>query len=136
MKKLLVVVLLFITIKCLAPEYRAFPVFKEEPVTELDRFIYAINMVEARIDDIRFDTLAFNDLTAATGAFQITQIRLDDYNKRTGNNYRLKDCFDYGLSKKIFLYYLFPDNYELTARLWYGIDEHTDEYWKAVRSWY
>jgi hypothetical protein len=105
-----------------------------EPFHLSDKLIYAINMVEAQIDNIHFDTLAYHPSTQATGAFQITPIRLNDYNKRTGNHYILNDCFDYQISKKIFLYY-YTGNFEQTAKLWYGLDKNTYKYWRAVKKW-
>ena len=72
-----------------------------------------------------------------TGPFQITPIRLKDYNQRTGNKHELRDCFDYELSKKIFLHYA-KGSYEKVARLWNGgpngmNKESTKEYFEKVQ---
>ncbi len=64
---------------------------------------YVINLiVEAESSG---DTFAFNEKESARGAFQIRPVRLNDFNHRTGNRYKLKDCFNYDVSERIFLYY-------------------------------
>ena len=77
-------------------------------------------------------------LEQATGAFQIRPIRLLDYNQRTGDSYKIEDCYNYDISKKIFLYYAmqigFP-KYETIARSWNGSGSTTLEYWEKVKSY-
>jgi hypothetical protein len=72
------------------------------------------------------------------GIVQIRQSRLDDYAKRTGIHYTVKDCFDKKISKSIFMYYAVSD-YETCARMWNGGTEgmnkkSTIKYWKLVKS--
>jgi hypothetical protein len=102
-----------------------------EPVDAYCRIIKAVVQVESF-----GDTMANNLLEEAIGAFQIRPIRLLDYNQRTGNKYKMEDCFNYNISKKIFLYYAnrigFPE-YEKIARNWNGSGETTMDYWEKVK---
>ena len=83
------------------------------------------------------DTLAFNQLEEAVGAFQIRQIRLLDYYQRTGINYTIEECYNFNISKEVFLYYArltgYQD-YETIARNWNGSGDATLDYWKKIKS--
>jgi hypothetical protein len=96
-----------------------------------EKLIYAIVMVECS-----GDTLAINHDEEAYGAFQIRPIRLHDYNKRTGKNYKIEDCLSYEISKEIFLYYAknmgYPD-FQTIARSWNGSGKMTLVYWEKVK---
>jgi hypothetical protein len=123
-------------ILCAPPPYNVF-ILKEpgiSPFVVYKGIVWSINMVEARIDSVRFDTLAYNRKSGATGAFQITKVRLDDYNKRNKTKYRLRDCYNYEISLKIFLYYASGTDKEI-AYGWYGLDKNTYSYWKSVEKW-
>lgn len=103
-----------------------------EPVDAYDRLIKAIVQVESA-----GDTLAYNQTEEATGAFQIRPIRLLDYYQRTGVNYKIEDCYDYDISKLIFLYYARHTghrDYETIARNWNGSGELTLDYWNKVKA--
>ena len=63
---------------------------------------YGIGMVECNLD-----TMAYNTKERATGYFQITPIRLKDYNQRTGSNLQLSEMFDYAKAETVFMYYTF-----------------------------
>ena len=67
------------------------------------------------------------------GHFQIRQVRLDHYNRETGLNHVLNDCYDYELSREIFLYFARGKTYEKAAREWNGHGKMTDEYWRKVK---
>lgn len=71
------------------------------------------------------------------GIAQIRQSRLDDYARKTGKVYTLRDCFDKEKSREIFMYYVNPD-FETTARLWNGGEngmkkKSTLKYWNKVK---
>ena len=81
------------------------------------------------------DTLAFNLIEEAYGAFQIRPIRLLDYYQRTGRKYKIEDCYNYKISKEIFLYYAIRNgnlDYQTIARNWNGSGKMTLDYWKKV----
>ena len=130
MKKLFVFFLLF-SAKAAAPEFKVFYIMAPKPVDAYERIIHAIVLVESKGDNS-----ARNLIEEATGAFQIRPIRLRDYNQRTGNNYKMEDCYNYQISKKIFLFYAnrigYPD-YESIARKWNGSGKTTLDYWEKVK---
>ncbi|RPH31880.1 MAG: hypothetical protein EHM93_11880 [Bacteroidales bacterium] len=115
----------------MAPEIKAFFIFTSEPIKPYDRLIKAVVHVESR-----GDTLAYNLIEEAAGAFQIRPIRLRDYNQRTNKNYKLKDRYNFRISKEIFLYYAmlvgFSD-YEKIAKDWNGSGKETLQYWEKVK---
>jgi hypothetical protein len=131
LKIILAFLFFLITFRVSAPEAKVLTVFVSKPVYPYDRLVNAIIHVESK-----GDSLAYNLIEQAIGAFQIRPIRLRDYNNRTGNRYTHKDCFNLKVSKEIFLYYAdiigYP-NYELIAREWNGSGRTTLDYWKKVR---
>jgi hypothetical protein len=116
-----------------APEFKVFYIMAPQPVDPYQRIINAVVRVESKGDNS-----AINFIEEATGAFQIRPIRLLDYNQRTGNNYRMEDCYDYQISKKIFLFYSnrigYP-YYESIAKNWNGSGKRTLDYWKKVKQY-
>jgi hypothetical protein len=75
-------------------------------------------------------------LELAYGAYQIRAIRLRDYNQRNGTHYRLKDCYDPKISKKIYFYYASkfdPTDYEGICKAWNGRGRSNQDYWMRVK---
>jgi len=134
MKKfLLLFFLILFTFKLSAPDIRSLAILEAPAVEPFDRLIHAIGIVE-----VKGDTTAYNEIEQATGFFQIRPIRLDDYNRRTGNNYALSEMFDYDKAKKVFLYYasqIGPYNYERIAKNWNGSGHKTISYWNRVKKY-
>lgn len=79
------------------------------------------------------NTLAFNVSENAVGAFQIRPCRIKHYNKLNNTNYKHKDCYDYDLSEKIFLFFAEGKDYEQAAKNWNGSGPMTEIYWKKVK---
>jgi hypothetical protein len=133
LKSIIIIFFLLHTIKAGAPDDKVAYIIMSEPVDAYDRLINAVVQVESI-----GNTMANNLLEEAFGAFQIRPIRLLDYNQRTGNKYKMEDCYNYNISKKIFLYYAnqigFPE-YEKIAKNWNGSGETTLEYWEKVKSY-
>jgi hypothetical protein len=130
-KVVLVTVLLLLSLKALAPNRASFLVVASEPVKPYKRLIHAIGMVETKCD-----TLAYNPVEQAVGYFQIRPIRLEDYNKRTGSSYKMKDMYNYKIAEKIFLYYatrIGPYDFEKISRNWNGSGRKTYYYWNRVK---
>lgn len=116
-----------------APTRESVMIIYSGPVEPYKRIIYAIGKVETDCD-----TLAYNPLEQAVGFFQIRPIRLEDYNKRTGSNYKMNDLFNYEISEKIFLYYaslIGPYDLEKIAKNWNGSGHHTLHYWERIREY-
>jgi hypothetical protein len=130
-KLILFKLLLFLNYNAFAPVNKSVTIPGSEPINPFHNLIHAIGIVETNLD-----TLAYNPLEEATGYFQIRPIRLADYNKRTGNSYKLRDMYNYSIAEKIFLYYASltgPYDFETIARSWNGSGEMTTEYWKKVQ---
>lgn len=123
--------LLSFALRVFAPTSKSMIVIETSPIEPFKTLINAIGMVETQ-----YDTLAYNPVEEAVGYFQIRPIRLQDYNKRTGNNYTLNDLFRYNISERIFLYYaseIGPYDFERIARNWNGSGKSTILYWNSVR---
>lgn len=130
-KLLLIQILLFLNINLFAPARPSVAIVTSPPVDPFRPLIYAVGMVEARLD-----TLAYNALEEATGYFQIRPVRIADYNKRTGSNYSLNDAYDYYIAEKIFRYYasqIGPYDFETIAKRWNGSGIMTIAYWDKVK---
>ncbi len=131
-KTSLIILLIFsFSFRAFAPGNGLLVVINRGPIEPFKHLVNAIGLVESF-----GDTLAYNPKEKAVGFFQIRPVRLEDYNKRTGNNFSLKDMFNYEISEKIFLYYasqIGPANFEKIARNWNGSGPRTIYYWKRVK---
>jgi hypothetical protein len=133
LKSIIAVFFLFLTSRVMAPSITIGCIQASEPVNPYDKLIRAVVQVESL-----GDTLAFNVKEEAFGAFQIRPIRIQDYNQRTGSNYKLQNCSNYELSKKIFLYYAHRSglhDYEKIARNWNGSGKTTLDYWEKIKKY-
>jgi hypothetical protein len=134
MKQLLMIFLLStLCMKVLAPNAVTFYIMTKEPIQYYEKLISAITWVESRDGLFTYDKRDHS-----VGWFHITPILVKDYNQRTHSSYTIKDCYDYDLSKKIFLYYANGDSYEIVARRWNGglkgmYKNYTLGYWNAVK---
>jgi hypothetical protein len=131
LKSLLIICFLSFASKAAAPGLSVLFISATEPIDAYERLINAVVMVESA-----GDTLAINELEEAFGAFQIRPVRLLDYYQRTGKKYTIQDCFNFDISKEIFLYYAmkigYPD-YQSIARKWNGSGRMTRDYWEKVK---
>jgi hypothetical protein len=125
--------LLSIGFRAVAPDQEALVIFESHPVEPFSKLMYAIGMVETM-----GNTMAYNELEDAAGIFQIRQVRLDDYNRRTGSHYTLKDMFNYEISEKVFLYFaskIGPYDFERIAKTWNGSGPKTSLYWDRIKEY-
>jgi hypothetical protein len=133
-KIVFVTLLLFsFTFQVSAPTRESLIILYSSPVEPYKRLIHAIGIVETKCD-----TLAYNPIEEAVGYFQIRPIRLKDYNKRTGSNYKMRDLYNYKISEKIFLYYanqIGPYDLGKIARNWNGSGLRTIHYWNKVKKY-
>jgi len=93
--------------------------------------IYATAMVETL-----GNPLAYNEHENAVGIFQIRQVRVDEYNRRTGSKYTLPDMFNYSISEEVFLYFasrVGPYDFERISKSWNGSGPKTENYWKKIK---
>lgn len=133
LKRILFIPLFLITLRAAAPSYIVVYINDADPIKPFDRIIHAVLMVESS-----GDTLAFNLSEEAVGGLQIRPIRVLDYNQRTGKNIKVEDCYNFGVSKEIFIYYArlygYRD-YESIARNWNGSGKATLDYWGKIKSY-
>lgn len=132
LKSLLILLFSLPAIRTSAPDRNVICIRSSSPINGYDRLINALVKVESA-----GDTLAYNIIEEATGAFQIRPIRLLDYYQRTGISYIPEDCYNYKISKEVFLYYARLKghrDYETIARNWNGSGEMTSDYWKKVKA--
>lgn len=131
MRNLFFILFLLISTSATAPDLGLAFIPAAKPDDGFDKLIRAVLQVECG-GNFR----AYNPEEEATGPLQIRPIRLNDYNRRTGNSHRIEECYDIEISKKIFLYYAknsgYP-NFEKIAKSWNGSGRKTIEYWKKVR---
>jgi len=99
---------------------------------EYERFAKAVSWVESR-----WNPQAVGH-SMDYGLFQITPIRLRDYNRRTGNNYTMQDMFNPVINRMIFDYYSKGLPFEVAARRWNRAYEWRDtlgeKYWVLVKN--
>ena len=99
MKKIVLIVIVSLLCRLLpAPEFRTFTIVKSDWINSFDPLIKAIVCVETNNGKN-----LYNEKENAVGHFQIRQIRVNDYNQRTGSHYKLEQFYDYNLSRKMFL---------------------------------
>jgi hypothetical protein len=133
LRRVLILCFLIPSIKATAPVFSTAYILVTEPINIYERLIRAIVMVESL-----GDTLAVNLPEEAYGAFQIRPIRLMDYYQRTGKNYKTEDCFNFEISKEIFLYYaenMGYNDYQSIARNWNGSGKMTIDYWEKIKKY-
>ena len=134
LRRYLLTILFFLTaINVFAPDNKTFTIIKEPAIEPYSKLLYATAMVETM-----GNFLAYNEFENAAGIYQIRQVRLDDYNRRTGSNHSLTEMFDPLLSRKIFLYYASryePHELEKIAKAWNGSGPMTELYWKRIREY-
>lgn len=128
MKPLLFLILILFTLPLFAPIEKAIYIPRSEGVNIYDPLIKAIVQVESGSGKY-----LYNEKENAVGHFQIRQVRIDHYNRETGLNHALNDCYDYNLSREIFLYFAHGKSYERAAREWNGSGPMTDHYWEKVK---
>jgi hypothetical protein len=134
MKPLLTILLLFVSTSLSAPPPILGTIFRDEGINPYNSLFKAIAEVESK-----GDSLAWNRKELACGISQIRPIRLKDFNRRTGKNYKLKDCFKVSVSREIFFYYCQGEDLEKIARCWNAGPggekmKATLKYWKKVKS--
>jgi len=134
LRKLIFIFTFFlIGFKVSAPEANSFIIYEYPGIGAFTNLMYATAMVETM-----GNPLSYNEFENAVGIFQIRQVRIDEYNRRTGNNLTLKEMFDPRLSEKVFLYFAAhygPYKFEKIAKSWNGSGPMTELYWKRIKEY-
>jgi hypothetical protein len=132
-KFIFIVFLLIMSFRVAAPEANSFIIYEYPHIRAFTDLMYATAMVETM-----GNPLAYNEFENAVGIFQIRQVRIDEYNQRTGSNLALSEMYDPQLSEKVFLYFATrygPYNLEKIAKSWNGSGPMTELYWKRIKEY-
>jgi hypothetical protein len=79
------------------------------------------------------DIYSFNFKEQAAGPMQIRPCRIAHYNQLEGTHYNTGDCFNYELSRKIFLRFARGKTWEKAAKNWNGSGVQTIAYWDSIQ---
>lgn len=120
--------MLLLSVKLFAPEFRAFYLIADEPISGYEPLVRAVTWIES-MDGL----YVYNPAEEAVGWFQIRQCRVDHYNRLLGTSYVLEDFYDYALSRKMFLYFAAGKSFEQAARQWNGSGPMTIDYWNRIK---
>ena len=126
---LITIIITLLSLKAFCPVEKVLYIEARTGISQYDNLIRALVHVESR-----GDVWAFNFKEQACGPFQIRPIRIEHYNRLTGKDYKPWDCFDYDISKEVFLYFCKNRSYEIVARSWNGSGPMTKTYWKRVKA--
>lgn len=129
MKAILLIVLLILPTKVIAPTDRSIVIIDRGGMDPLEMLWRAVCIVESNNDP-----LAVNVKERAYGIAQIRKCRMEHYVSLTGKNYKHEDAFDPAISKEIFYYFARGKSYEVASRNWNGKWELTEGYWKRVKA--
>ena len=129
-KMIIIITLAFFFCTLAAPPFTVGYITRPEVINPYEAIIKAITDVESS-----GNSLAYNPKENAVGAFQIRQIRIDEYNRLTGDNFALVEMYDYSKAIKVFMYYTSqfePWQHREIARDWNK--SVTNKYWNKVRA--
>jgi hypothetical protein len=125
------VTFLLVSFRVVAPENHNLVVSESAAIKPFSALIYATAMIESM-----GNPLFYNEIENAVGIFQIRQVRVDDYNRRTGSKYALAEMYDVKKSEKVFLYFASlykPHELERISKAWNGSGPMTELYWKKIK---
>jgi hypothetical protein len=130
--KRIILILCFglITALLTAPPFEVIYITAPREISAYEALIRAITTVESMNGKY-----VYNEKENAVGWFQIRQCRIDDYNNRTGKSYTLADCYDYEISKEVFLYFCQGRDFESVAKSWNGKGSMTEIYWSKIKKY-
>jgi hypothetical protein len=112
-----------------APPFEVVYIAIPKEINAYDPLIRAITTVESMNGKY-----VYNEKENAVGWFQIRQVRIDDFNNRTGKAYTLADCYDYEISKEVFLFFCQGRDFESVAKSWNGSGPMTEIYWQKIKN--
>jgi hypothetical protein len=134
-KRFLFIILLFVVCNALpAPGLRQLTIIASKSISPYEHLFRVIGNVESNNDPSAY-CIDANGLPSI-GIVQIQKIRVDDYNRCTGEKIAHKQCFSYAISRKIFMYYACryqPWEHEKIAKHWNGLGKINEAYWKKVK---
>lgn len=129
----LIIILFLACYKLSAPSgYQVPVILQPEPLTNLEAIWQAVVTIESGGNPYAVN---YEKGGHSVGLAQIRQVRIDHYNRLTGTNYTLDDCFRPEVSKEVFMYFARKiGNEDRLIRAWNGSGPATYEYLKKVKS--
>lgn len=133
MKAIILIISMFVCAKLTAPPYTgAAVIIQEQAINNYDAIWEAVCQVESGGNPYAVN---YEKGGYSVGLAQIRQVRIDHYNRLTGANYTLDDCFSLEVSKEVFMYFAHRiGNEDRLIRAWNGSGPQTIEYLKKVKS--
>ena len=119
---------IFTFLSCEAPISGLMTIERVNPIEPTLSLFHAICQVETG------GRVLINHSEGTYGIAQITQAKLDDFNRARGKRYTLNDCLRIEVSKEVFYWHIngYKDK-ELAIRRWNGSGVKTYEYLKKVK---
>lgn len=133
MRFLFVVSFFLICTSLFAPGNHTVSIAASRAINPYMSLLMATSMVETL-----GNPLAYNEEENAVGLLQIRQVRIDDYNRRTGSSLTLEQMYDVDLSVRVFMYYASlepPENLEKISKAWNGSGPMTELYWLRIKEY-
>ena len=132
---LLLCIVIYSTQRGLCPPDTTLIIEFKPPVKPFEALSHAVAIVESKNNPN-----AYNKKENAVGRYQIRQIRIDDFNQKTGKSYQIKEMYDTIKAKEVFMWYAMEIGYqnpEKIIRCWNGGDrrmkkQSTVKYYKKV----
>ena len=128
MKTPLIILFLLISATLYAPGYNSLIIERSEGIDPFARLWEATCKVESSCNP-----KAHNIKEDARGIVQIREVRLRDYNQRSGSHYTMNDLYDPKISKKIWLFYarkFSVYDFEGISRSW---NCNSKAYWMKIK---
>jgi len=138
MKAIILIIFLMLPVKAIAPTDNKIYIIQRgiDPIEVL----WGI-MCEVESSGNPWEFIIDSNGKYSVGIAMIQQSRVNDYNKLTGKDYALEDCFDPAVSKEIWYYYADAIGYdpERISREWNGgpkgmQKKSTLMYWKLIKA--
>jgi len=135
MKKMKILIFIFLTVICKAPEYRSFTIVKVDGINPYEAIWVATGKVESNSNP-KADVIDING-SRSKGIVQIQQSRVDDFNRLTGKHYTHDDMLKVEISKEVFMFFASRGNlYDMDKiiRDWNGSGPMTYDYLKKIKA--
>jgi len=131
MKVFMIILFLALFNTISGPPLREVVICQPEQINPYSDIIRAVTTIESANGKY-----LYNAKENAVGWFGIRLIRLDDYNRRTGQNITHAQCYDYETGRRIFLYYASKIDYRDIKGIciaWNGMSKH-NKYYNKIKA--
>ena len=130
MNKTPLILFLLLPLPLSAPSVNSVAIFRTKGINPYVEIYNAVSIVESGKTDYKI-----NFKEGAFGRVQIRSCKLHNFNKATGKNYQLRDCFNESVSREIFMWHIFRYgmNTEIAIKKWNGKGIKAERYLKRVK---